>query len=118
MSPPDTDTRPTSVWKKPWIFLTAIVAVGAPVLDFTTGAIGVVEKAVEWFYPPSPALVRITRAQEPNGPTCLEFSFERLPSDFTLGKIRFDVLATSGVQSKLRIATKPVYEQDRDCECP
>ncbi len=82
-------------------------------LDFAMGAIGIVGKAVEWFSCPSPAVVRITKEPVANGPTCLKFSFDRLPAQFTLGKIHFTVIATSELRSTAHVAAKPVYRQKR-----
>ena len=118
MSSPHNDSRPKPIWKRTWIILSAIVVTGAPLLDFATGAIGIVEKVAEWCSPPAPALVRISTEPVPDGPTCLRFSFERLPSEFTLGKIRFNVLAASGFRSGAHIAATPVYRQDRDLRVP
>ena len=118
MTPPQTDPPPTPIWKKLWIALAGLAVAGAAVLDFATGAIGIVEKVVECYSPPSPALVSITLEPVPNGPTCLKFSFERLPSDFTLGKIRFTVIAISGLQSTAHVAARSVYRQGKDMTVP
>ena len=119
MSPPQTDPPPAPLWKKPWFVLTGLALVATPVLGVATGAIGIVEKAVEWFCPPSPALVRITREPVTNGPTCLKFSFERLPSDFTLGNIRFTVTATSELRSTVSIAARSPYRnKEKDMKVP
>ena len=126
MSPPHNSSRPKRLWKRPWIVFTAIAAAAATPLAFVTGAIEIVEKVVDWSSPPSIALVRITTEPVLGGPTCLRFSFERLPSEFTLGKIRFTVLAASEFRFNVhpepetnpRIAARPVHRQHRQMQVP
>ena len=98
--------------------MSGIAIVGAPVLDFVTGAIGITGKVIELFSQPPPALASVDTRQVHNGPTCLSIAFERLPSDFTLGRIQFDVIATSDLRHVSYTAAKPVFRAGRDMKVP
>ena len=114
MSPTQKDSASVPLWKKPWIVVSGIAIVGASVLDFMTGAIGIAEKVVEIFSQPPLALAKIETRKVNNGPTCVKFAFERLPSDFTLGEIQFNVIATSDLRHVNYAATIPVFRADLD----
>ena len=81
------------VWKKKWVQVTGVGIAGvvAITVEITTGVIGIVNFTTKHFFPPPPIQVLVTPESAPNRPACLKFSFERVPSDFTLGKIRFKV---------------------------
>lgn len=82
--------------KSTWALISG-VAIGATLLlDLATSAIGVVQPIYRLIVGSPLPLVSIRKSIEEGQNECLKFGFERLPSDFTLGRIVFQILDSKG----------------------
>lgn len=83
-------------WKKLWIAISGVIVAVVSVFDLITNSFGFIETVIEWSYSPPQAIVHVSSINIESGGTCLEFGFEKLPSDFNLGKIHFKIIDTYG----------------------
>ena len=83
-------------WKKVWIIASGVLVASATILDVTTNSIGVVRTLRSSFVGPPMAMVKVRAVEREIGGMCIKFSFYKLPSDFNVGKISFDIVDRHG----------------------
>lgn len=79
-----------------WALLSGVVLGATLLLDLTTSAISVVQPIVRLITGSPSPLVSVRKSIKEGQQECLEFGFERLPSDFTLGRIEFQIVESKG----------------------
>ena len=112
-TPPDPPQVPTR--RKFWNVY-RIAAFVASVFGIITGVFWFFEETYELCCSSPPALVKVTTISDDTGPICLKFAFEQLPSDFTLGRIQFKVIAASELSYLHFAGAHPIWQKwtDRD----
>ena len=82
--------------KRIWVLFTGLIVAATIFLNFGTSVIDFVQSFVSNFVSPPPPLVSIRTKGENQPNKCIEFGFERLPANFTLGRISFRIIERQG----------------------
>ena len=82
--------------KKYWALITGLIVTATIILDFATSVFGFVQPLVRFFCSHPPPLVAIQTKGENQPNKCIEFGFERLSANFTLGRISFQIIERQG----------------------
>lgn len=89
-------TRRRPFWKHRWVRISAVLTAIAAFVGFVADLSSVVSAVDDYFAddPPSP-MVEISPV-DVSGHQCTRFVFSRLPKDFTLSRIRFQIVDSEG----------------------
>ena len=102
-------SRHQSFFRKKWATALGLMAIVVLVIDFFTKSIGVVTTVTTWVGPRP--LVHISSVDTEGGGTCLRFGFDKLPENFDLGTIRFDIVEVKGPYPIAGDQAAEIFEQ-------